>query len=103
MLADGGRGAVVADDELEGLVVPAVYAVAKVELMGTFGGGFGAGVVEADDEGGGFDGRDAGSVCRAQGLDGIAVLDQVSFGTNDCQCVKCLLLPIHFARQQSRR
>lgn len=63
VLAHEARGAVVVDDELERLVEPAVGAVAVPVLVGAFLERDRGGVVEADDERGGFDGVDRRGVC----------------------------------------
>lgn len=64
MLAHEARGTVVVDDELDGLVVPAVLAVAVPVLVGALFKGDGGAVVEADDEGRGFDELEGSLVFR---------------------------------------
>ena len=67
MLSHEACHAVVAYDELQWLVEPAVAAVAMPELMGALFEGNRGVVVEADDEGGGFDGFEGGAVGGAGG------------------------------------
>jgi len=57
VLAHEAGCAVVVYDELQRLVEPAIATVAVPVLVCAFFEGYGGGVVEADYEGGGFEGR----------------------------------------------
>lgn len=69
VLACEACSAIVVNDELEGLVEPAVGAITVPVLMGTLLKGNWGGVVKADDKRGGLDGFDGGGVDVGCGLE----------------------------------